>query len=183
MSVTVRKATAADAAALAGVAAATFALACPPETTQESIAAFIRENLSETRFAGYLADSARALFLAIEAGEAEDAGEHPIGYSMAVFGSPKDEDVAAAITIHPTSELSKLYVLPEHHGAGVSVALVEAAAAEARDRGVAGVWLGVNQQNARANRFYEKSGFAKVGTKKFLVGERYEDDFVRERAL
>ncbi|MEP6478552.1 MAG: GNAT family N-acetyltransferase, partial [Rhodoglobus sp.] len=42
-----------------------------------------------------------------------------------------------------------------------------------------GVWLGVNQFNARANRFYEKSGFAIVGTKKFLVGEKYEDDFVR----
>jgi RimJ/RimL family protein N-acetyltransferase len=41
----------------------------------------------------------------------------------------------------------------------------------------------VNEENARANRFYEKNGFAKVGTKRFLVGERYEDDFVRERVL
>ena len=52
------------------------------------------------------------------------------------------------------------------------------AAAQARD--AAGVWLGVNQENARANRFYEKCGFAIVGTKRFLVGGVYEDDFVRE---
>jgi ribosomal protein S18 acetylase RimI-like enzyme len=52
--------------------------------------------------------------------------------------------------------------------------------AAARSRGVASVWLGVNQQNVRANRFYEKSGFAQVGVKKFLVGDEVHDDFVRE---
>jgi diamine N-acetyltransferase len=45
------------------------------------------------------------------------------------------------------------------------------------------MWLGVNQENARANRFYEKNGFAQVGIKHFLVGDRLEDDYVRERAL
>ena len=53
----------------------------------------------------------------------------------------------------------------------------------ARGRGAAGLWLGVNQENAKANRFYEKHGFARVGTKRFLVGDRYEDDFVYERAV
>ena len=52
-----------------------------------------------------------------------------------------------------------------------------------RARGFASVWLGVNQQNPRANRLYEKSGFVIVGTKKFLVGGKWEDDFVRERIL
>jgi ribosomal protein S18 acetylase RimI-like enzyme len=41
----------------------------------------------------------------------------------------------------------------------------------------------VNQQNDRANRFYEKSGFAKVGTKRFKLGANWEEDFVRERVL
>jgi ribosomal protein S18 acetylase RimI-like enzyme len=176
MSTTVRRATPADAKQLSDVAVATFALACPPSTTQASIGAFISKNLAETNFDGYLADPDRALFLALD-------GEAAIGYSMAVFGEPTDPDVVAAITIRPTSELSKLYVLPDHHGAGVSVALVDAAVAEARGRAAAGMWLGVNQQNARANRFYEKSGFERVGTKHFLVGDRYEDDFVRERPL
>jgi len=45
------------------------------------------------------------------------------------------------------------------------------------------VWLGVNQQNGRANRFYEKHGFAIVGTKGFELGGRREDDFVRERVF
>jgi ribosomal protein S18 acetylase RimI-like enzyme len=49
--------------------------------------------------------------------------------------------------------------------------------------GAAGVWLGVNSQNARAIRFYEKSGFRKVGSKSFRLGTTVEHDFVLERAV
>jgi diamine N-acetyltransferase len=166
----------ADAAVLADLAAATFPLACPPSTTQEAIADFIGKNLSLTSFEGYLSDPERRLFLAIE-------DDTAIGYAMLVLGEPTDPDVAASITLHPTAELSKLYVRPGHHGAGISVALVEAAADAARQVGSAGMWLGVNEQNSRANRFYEKNGFVRVGAKKFRLGDTYEDDFVRERAL
>lgn len=176
MPVVIRPAVSADAAALAAVAAATFPLACPPHTSDEAKADFIAKNLTEISFAGYLADAERALFLA-------ELNGQPVGYTMLVFGEPHDGDVAAAITLRPTVELSKVYVLPGHHGAGVSSALMDASLDEARARGAIGVWLGVNEENARANRFYEKTGFARVGTKKFLVGERWEDDFVRERSL
>jgi ribosomal protein S18 acetylase RimI-like enzyme len=159
------------------VAAATFALACPPHTTQESIDDFVASNLSEASFEGYLADPDRALFLAI------DTGGTAVGYTMVVFGEPTDPDVAAAITIRPTAELSKIYVREGHHGVGLAAQLVAASVAAAAERGAVGLWLGVNQENARANRFYEKQGFELVGTKKFLVGERYEDDFVRERNI
>ena len=53
----------------------------------------------------------------------------------------------------------------------------------ARDRGAQGMWLGVNQLNARAQAFYTRSGFAVVGTKHFQVGGRLEDDYVLERPL
>jgi GNAT superfamily N-acetyltransferase len=173
---TVRRASAPDAAALAAVAAVTFPLACPPHTTDEAKAAFIAGNLTETHFDGYLADPARVLLLAETHGV-------PAGYTMLVFGEPTDPDVAAAITTRPTVELSKFYVMPEHHGGVVSGPLMTATVQAARERGVAAIWLGVNEENARANRFYDKHGFAVVGRKKFLVGTRYEDDFVRERLL
>lgn len=176
MTATVRVALAADAAVLAAVAAVTFPLACPPSTTEASKAAFISAHLGEEHFRGYLADPARDLLLAEVDGEAA-------GYTMLVAGEPHDPDVASAITVRPIVELSKCYALPEHHGRGVASALVEASIAAARSRGAVGVWLGVNQQNERANAFYAKSGFAIVGTKRFLVGRHYEDDFVRELLL
>ena len=168
----IRRATAADARLLHEVAAETFPLACPPHTLPESIKAFIRENLSADSFAGYLADPERTLFVAEADGVAA-------GYTMVVFGEPTDPDVASAVTLRPTAELSKMYVREGFHGGGVAAQLVAASLRAARDRGAVSVWLGVNQENARANRFYEKQGFARAGTKRFLVGERYEDDFVR----
>lgn len=172
----VRRAENADAAALAALASLTFPLACPPHTTDEAKAAFIVEHLSEASFARYLVDPARAIFVA----EADGAFT---GYTMLVAGDPADADVAAAATLRPTVELSKCYVHPDAHGAGVAAALMAASIADAQASGAAGMWLGVNQQNARAQRFYEKHGFARVGVKRFLVGDRYEDDYVYERPL
>lgn len=172
----IRQATAQDAAVLHEVAAETFPLACPPHTTQEAIADFIATSLSQGAFEGYLANPQRLLFIAEQDGEVA-------GYTMLIFGEPTDSDVAAAVTTRPTVELSKVYVRAAHHGTGLAAQLVEASVEASISRGAHSIWLGVNQENVRANRFYEKRGFAQVGTKKFLVGDRYEDDFVRERLL
>ena len=176
MGVEVRRADPADSAVLAEVAAATFALACPPHVTRQAIATFVADVLSPSCFEGYLADPERDLFVSVEDGTTT-------GYAMVVNGEPADPDVRAALTLRPTAELSKIYVLPDHHGAGTSRLLMEAAIEAARTRGATAVWLGVNQENERAQKFYAKSGFARVGTKRFLVGDRYEDDYVFERAL
>ena len=172
----IRRATQDDAALLHRIAAETFPLACPADTPPENIAAFIAENLSEAAFHSYLRDAERELFIAEVGGDAA-------GYTMVVFGEPADTDVVASISTRPTAELSKMYVREGHHGTGVAGGLVEASVAAAAARGVASVWLGVNDQNQRANRFYEKNGFVKVGTKRFRLGERVESDFVRERIV
>lgn len=177
MTVTIRPAAAGDASALAAVAAATFPLACPPHTTEEAKAAFIASVLSEERFAAYLADDSRLLLIA------EDAEGSAVGYTMVILAEPADEDVRASIRIRPTAELSKCYVLPGHHGEGVAGRLMAESLRAATEAGAEGMWLGVNQENARAQRFYGKNGFERVGAKRFLVGDRYEDDWVMERAL
>lgn len=158
------------------MASTTFPLACPPHTTEEAKAAFIAENLTRESFDGYLADPARDLFLAEVDGVAA-------GYTMLITGEPSDPDVAASLTTRPTAELSKCYVMPGHHGAGVAGALMARTLDAARTREAAAVWLGVNEENERAQGFYRKSGFEVVGRKRFLVGDRWEDDFVLERVL
>ena len=174
--VNVRPAGADDAPLLHRLAAATFALACPPGTTLEAIDDFIATHLSEQRFAHYLADPDRDLLVVEADGEA-------LGYSMLLSGDPTDDDVLAVVHARPVTELSKFYLLQQAHGSGAAAALMTASVERARERGAAAVWLGVNQHNARANRFYAKSGFAEVGTKRFLVGGKWEDDFVRAMEL
>ncbi|MBX3196320.1 MAG: GNAT family N-acetyltransferase [Microbacteriaceae bacterium] len=177
--VLVRRATADDAAELARVAAITFPLACPPSTTEQAKADFIATRLSEHAFAGYLSAPDHIVLIA----ETVGPGAQAVGYTMLITGEPADADVRAAVTARPTVELSKVYVLPEHHGGGAAAALMDASAAAARETGAVSLWLGVNDENARANRFYEKHGFRIVGVKKFRLGEVDEDDFVRERVL
>ena len=171
-----------DAAALARVAAVTFPLACPPHVTAEAIADFIAANLSEARFGEYLVDPARGVLL-LEVEEQDEVDAAAAGYAMVVHAAPSDPDVVAAIGSGETTELSKLYVMPGQHGSGLAGELMDAAVALAVARGSSSIWLGVNQHNERANRFYAKHGFEIAGPKRFLVGDRYEEDWVRVRQL
>ncbi|MBF6329765.1 GNAT family N-acetyltransferase [Nocardia transvalensis] len=165
-----------DVETLSDVAAATFPLACPPGLQPEDIEKFIAEVLSHDRFGDYLSDPDRIVL------KAEADGEI-VGYAMLVAGEPADPDVARAVERRPVIEISKLYVLPGHHGSGVSTALMRAAVDSARRGGYAVVWLGVNQQNERAQRFYGKHGFRTVGTKTFTVGSQLCHDYVMQREL
>ena len=176
MTVEVTPAAEADLTELAAVAARTFPLACPPSTGAEHIAAFVAENLSAERFGEYLADQERVILAARE--------DHRIsGYAMLIRGVIADPDVQRAVPLRPAVELSKMYVLPDAHGAGVSAALMAAALDTSRVLGAACVWLGVNQENQRAQRFYGKHGFTVSGTKTFRLGGRVEDDYVMVHAL
>ena len=176
MTIQVATAVAADLPELADVAARTFPLACPPSATPDNIAAFIDENLSQDRFRDYLADPDRVVLTA-----REDA--RMVGYVMLIRGVVDDDEVQRAVTVRPAVELSKLYVLPDSHGAGVSAALMAAALTTAEELAAKCVWLGVNQQNQRAQRFYAKHGFAINGTKTFRLGAGIENDYVMVRPL
>jgi len=192
-----------DAETIAGVAATTFPLACPPGAGSEDIAAFVEETLSAENFSEYLTDPRRIVLKAC-------VDDEIVGYLMAVDPAsettvdPASENsvdpasqnsvdpasqnsdayaVPDVVTARPAIEISKLYVLPGHHGAGVSAALMDAIVERAAERRRAGLWLGVNQENTRARRFYQKHGFEVVGTRTFVVGSQTHDDFLMQRVL
>ena len=158
----------ADAVVLANVAAATFPLACPPSVTAEDVATFIDAELSTARFAEYLADPDKRVLTV-------NTGGRIIGYAILVH--PAGE---------PAVELSKFYLLPDHHGTGAATALMRAALDMAGASGAAGaqtIWLGVNRNNDRAQGFYRKSGFEVTGSRTFEVGNATEHDLIMSRRL
>jgi ribosomal protein S18 acetylase RimI-like enzyme len=154
-----------DVAELAAVAADTFPLACPPSVAPADIASFIDANLSGTRFAEYLSDPQRTILIARQ-------DDRIVGYTMLIRGAEDDR-----------AELSKMYVLPAQHGSGVATALMDAALVAVAEWRAACVWLGVNQKNERAQRFYAKSGFAVSGTRTFQLGAHTEHDYVMVRPM
>lgn len=165
-----------DITELAEVAAETFPLACPPHATAKDIATFLAANLSAERFAAYLDDPDRAVFIVRQ-------DERILGYAMLIRGVPDDADVQRAITLRPAVELSKIYVLPHAHGSDVSAPLMDAAIDYARRQQAQCIWLGVNQENQRAQHFYTKQGFTVTGTKTFKLGSGVENDYVMVRVL
>ena len=176
MPITTRHAAPGDAAELHDLAARTFALACPPGTLRSDIDAFVASNLSVAKFETYLKDDDRVILIAT-------SDDEPAGYTMLVRGPLADPDVRAVVPAEGSIELSKFYVLEGNHGSGVAGDLMRATLAGATATGATSCWLGVNQKNVRAARFYAKHGFEVVGTKRFLVGEQWHDDHVRLRLL
>lgn len=165
---------AADVTALAAVAARTFPLACPPSASADDVAAFVDTELSAERFAAYLDDPNRTVMAAYE-------DSRMIGYCLLIRGVSDDPDVQRAVFIRPSVELSKMYVLPDNHGSGVAAALLQAAIDRAKVAAAESIWLGVNQENRRAQRFYAKHGFTVKGTKTFRLGRSTEHDYVMVR--
>lgn len=170
--------------AIADVAAATFPLACPPTSPRENVAGFIRDKLSAARFEDYITSPDSDVLIA-----RDGRGGPIVGYALVHHTPPTDPDVAAVVTRRPASEVSKCYVLPQRHahridGRAPSHALMRAALDAAVARRSVIVWLGVNQENLRAQRFYEKMGFARVGVKRFdMGGPVLEHDFVYAQDL
>ena len=100
-----------------------------------------------------------------------DETDAPLGY--AVLCPP---DFPAGMARESDIELRRIYTLGVAHGTGLGPALMDAAVAEARGRGHARLLLGVHPDNARARRFYERTGFVVIGERSFTVGEsRFTD--------
>ena len=75
-------------------------------------------------------------------------------------------------------ELWRFYVDGPFQGRGVAQALMNAVVSTARARGAETLWLGVWEQNPRAQAFYRKCGFTDVGEHGFLVGTDLQTDRV-----
>lgn len=165
----VRPATPEDAEAIAALAARTFPMACPDHTTARAIATHIATELTADRFREHMA-SAQLLVV--------DGDVEAVGYVMLTTEPPPIET-----PWRDPLELRRIYVDRSEHGSGTASALMRASLDAAAAGGHDWIWLGTNEQNQRAIRFYEKFDFRIVGQRTFCVADSVECDYVMARPV
>lgn len=163
----IRRATAADAEALAEFGARTFYESFAQDNTPEDM---VRHLASAWRPELQRAEIANPLYDTLLAVDADG--------KFGAFAQLQAERAPADVPTQKAVELKRFYVDKPFHGQGLARELMAAVEREARARGARELWLGVWQRNERAQAFYRKCGFRKVGTQVFVVGSDPQTDDV-----
>jgi diamine N-acetyltransferase len=169
--VTIRPGVAGDAAALAEFAATSFRDAFGDDNRPEDMALHLARSYGLRQQTAELVDPAITTLLA-------ETADQLAGYAQVRPGTPPPCVPAAG-----SLELWRFYVGRPWHGRGVAQALMERVLAAARTRGARRLWLGVWERNPRAQAFYRKAGFERVGGQTFLLGADRQTDDVMALAL
>jgi len=166
----IRRATAADAEALAEIGARTFFETFAADNTAEDMRLFLESTWRPDLQRDEIQDPGLDTLLACD-----DTG------AIAGFAQLRVAHPPAGISVHAPVELKRFYVDKAWHGQGLARTLMKASEHAARARGGRELWLGVWERNERAQAFYRKCGFRKVGTKVFVVGTDPQTDNVMLR--
>ncbi|WP_101924831.1 MULTISPECIES: GNAT family N-acetyltransferase [Luteimonas] len=166
---TLRRATVDDAATLSALAARTFTETFGHLYPPEDLAAFLADAYPVAKQRTILAHPDYAVWLLERDGE-------PIGHCAAGPCGLPHADVAAG-----DGEIKRLYLLQGHQGQALGARLLETAMEWLQRDGPCTLWVGVWSENAGAQRFYGRYGFAKVGNYTFPVGATLDDEYILRR--
>jgi GNAT superfamily N-acetyltransferase len=169
---TLHRATPADAAEYARVARETFYDSYIALSDPAMMAMHLRRHFGEPIQRTELEDAANTLLVAMDADG-----------SWAGFAALRRCDPPDCVTGRAPVQLQRIYAMRHWHGRGAGTFLLDAALAEARAAGHDTLWLQVWERNARARRFYEKSGFTAVGTHPYQFADEWEDDLVLQKRV
>ena len=167
----IRLATRADLETLTALAALTFYDAFVQTNTPENMQAYMSEAFTVSQFTFEWEDPCATFYLA-------ESHDRLVGYAKLFRG-----ETPACVIEQNAIELSRLYVAQDHHGAGIGPALMQHCLDEARCENFKAMYLGVWEHNPRAQAFYRKWGFERVGEHVFLMGDDPQIDWWMARSL
>lgn len=170
--IVIRRATPADAEALAAFAAACFHASYAAQNTPDNMAAYLAHAFTVPKTRAELAEPGVSVLVAERAG------------TFAAYAIVARHDRAPECVTGPAPvELRRFYVAHADHGTGLAARLMTATLDAARAAGGGTLWCTVWMRNPRALRFYGKHRFVAVGTATFQLGADAQDDWVLVRAL
>lgn len=165
----IRDAAADDAGALSVFAAAVFRATYGAITAATDMDAHVAEFFNAQAQGREIADPATQTLLAT-------VDRVIAGFAQCRRGPAPPALTASGLAGCHALQIQRFYVGIPWHGQGVAQQLMGACVQLAAEQPL---WLGVQAQNARAIRFYDKSGFRRVGTYAFTLGaETHVDDLM-----
>lgn len=167
----IRRATVDDAAAVAALAARTFEDTFAADNRPEDMAAHLATAYGVPQQTGELANPGYATLLAYADG------------MPAAFAQVRRKDPPACVTGEAPIEIHRFYVDRPWHGRGLAARLMDACLDEVRRFGGRTAWLSVWERNPRAQAFYAKCGFERVGQADFWVGPDRQTDHILARPI
>jgi len=170
--VTIRRATEADATLLSRLAARLFEETFGPLNDPADMRAYVSHAFSAEAERAALNDADCAVWIV------EDATSCAMGYA-----TMRRWSTASGVVAKRPAELQRIYVDRGLHGLGVGDALMRTCVEHAGDWHCDVIWLGVWERNPRAIAFYRKAGFSVVGRQSFQLGGDLQQDFVMARPL
>ena len=166
MEITIKRLELKDAPALAEISRKTFYDTFKDTCTPADMEFFLEENYNLTQTESELNNAEDFYFFAIVNGK-------PAGYLRFM----EDYTYFPLMKQWKALELKRLYVLAEYHGQGVAQKLMNFLLAYATQHQYKAVWLGVWEDNFRAQNFYAKYGFTDSGhTHDFPIGNTPQTD-------
>ncbi|MFG6416321.1 GNAT family N-acetyltransferase [Roseateles sp. DC23W] len=164
MSAVIRPASPQDSALLAQFAAQAFTDTYRGLDDEQEIADYVAEHFPPEVLAAVIADPACTTLLAW------------LGDELAGYAVLRAKPAPACVSGPAPLQLWRLYLGQRFIGRGLGAQLMATVQAQAQQRGAQTLWLGVYDRNVRAVAFYERFGFAQVGTSEFLFGGRVYSD-------
>lgn len=171
---TLRAAKSSDIDAIANLGAKTFSSSFGHSLPASDLEAYLQSAYSSSSIAKDLLNPLIDIIVACDS-----SNNAVIGFAQLTQGTiePCIADVERPI------ELQRLYVDECYHGGGVGRALEGEVEGMARERGFRTLWLGVWEENFKAQKAYERFGFVKVGEHDFVMGTCVQTDWILTKTL
>ena len=153
------------------IAKQTFTETFGSQNTAEDLAKFLNEEYDFNKLKSEVTDPESFYYFCY-------FNDELAGYLKLNIGSAQTE------SDYPESlEIQRIYVLQKYQGQKMGLSMMQHAIAVAKKIKKSQVWLGVWEKNLKAQAFYRKSGFEKVGSHDFVLGDDIQNDYILVKEL
>lgn len=166
-----------DVNALIEIGCQTFWQAFGEMNPHEDVQAYLANWFNPQQLTSELAEEGNRFYLV-------KTGETVIAYlKLQMTYATEGLDLPTVILDNSCMHLQRIYVESAWHGTGLAQALMQFSMEQASAEGKTHVFLGAWEENHKAQRFYEKCGFAIVGSHTFQMGSQSHHDYWRIKSI